>query len=218
VRAERALALLIGGLAAADIARSTVVPTDLHFVYNIALAVFAVGLATAAGLDAEDLGCSRARVRAGLRLGGLAFVAISAVVAVGAVTGLLDDDRTDIGIGEMVLRAVVIIPIGTVVVEELIFRGALDGLLLRVTSPSRAMAAGSVLFGLWHVPPIIGDRSWAGVLGTFAVTTVAGFAFTWLRRRSGSIVAPMLAHLGTNSTTFALSWAAGRCRPTVMSR
>ena len=72
------------------------------------------------------------------------------------------------------------------------------------------MAAGSVLFGLWQVPPIIDDRSWVGVLGTFAATTGAGAAFTWLRRRSGSIVAPMLAHLGTNSTTFTLSWAAGR--------
>ena len=164
----------------------------------------------AAGLDADDLGCSWAQVGAGLRLGGLAFLAISAVVVVAAIAGLLDDGRSAIGTGEMVLRVVVIIPIGTVVVEELIFRGALDGLLLRVTSPPRAMAAGSVLFGLWHLPPIIGDRSWAAVLGTFAATTVAGAGFTWLRRRSGSIVAPMLAHLGTNSTTFALSWAAAR--------
>ncbi len=58
--------------------------------------------------------------------------------------------------------------------------------------------------------PMIGDRSQAAVLGIFAATTVAGAALTWLRRRSGSIVAPMFAHLGTNGTTFALSWAAAR--------
>jgi membrane protease YdiL (CAAX protease family) len=205
-----ALALLIGVLAAADVARSTVVPDGAHFAFNVVLAALAIGVALAAGLRADDLGCSRARLGAGLRLGGLAFVAISAVVVVGAIAGLLEDDRTDVSAAEMVLRVVVIIPIGTVLTEELAFRGALDGLLVRVTSPGRATAIGSVLFGLWHLPPMIGDWSWAEALGTLAATTAAGVGFTWLRRRSGSVVAPMLAHLATNSTTFALSWAAGR--------
>ena len=211
MRAERALALLIGGLAAADIARSTIVPDDLHFVYNVALAALAVGLAMAAGLDADDLGCSlgAGRCRAATRRSRLPRD-LGSGRRRRRSPGCSTTAARDIGTGEMVLRVVVIIPIGTVVVEELIFRGALDGLLLRVTSPPLAMAAGSVLFGLWHLPPIIGDRSWVAVLGTFAATTVAGAAFTWLRRRSGSIVAPMLAHLGTNSTTFALSWAAAR--------
>ena len=45
------------------------------------------------------------------------------------------------------------------------------------------------------------------VAGTFVVTTIAGVGFLWLRTRSGSVVAPMLAHLATNSLTFAVAWA-----------
>ena len=40
------------------------------------------------------------------------------------------------------------------------------------------------------------------VVGTLAVTTVAGAAFGWLRLRSGSVIAPMMAHLATNSFAY----------------
>lgn len=43
---------------------------------------------------------------------------------------------------------------------------------------------------------------------TFLATTAAGVGFEWLRRRSGSLAAPALAHLATNSVTFAVAWAA----------
>jgi membrane protease YdiL (CAAX protease family) len=209
VRAERALALLIGGLAAAVVARSTVIPSDGHFAFNVAIGAFSIGVARLAGLDATELGCDRRHVAAGLRYGGLAFLAITIAVSSAAPFGLLDDDRTAIDAGEMLLRVLVIIPIGTVLVEELAFRGALYGLLERTTTRHRSMLAGSVLFGLWHIAPIVDDGVWV-VIGTVAATTIAGAAFIWLRRRSGSLVAPTLAHLGTNSVTFALSWAANR--------
>lgn len=202
--------LLAVGLAAADVARSTIVAPRWHLVFTVALAVLAIGLALTAGLRADELGCSPAHLGAGLRFGGIAFAVISAVLAVAAVAGLLHDERSDVGASAMLVRVLVVIPVGTVLAEELIFRGALDGLLRRVMSPARSMALGSLLFGLWHVPPIAGDRSPAAVLGTVAATTAAGAGFTWLRRRSGSILAPTLAHLGTNSTTFALSWAVSR--------
>jgi membrane protease YdiL (CAAX protease family) len=206
VREERALALLVGGLGAAVVARSVVVPRRWHLPYNLAMGAFAVGVGRLGGLTAADMGCARRDVPAGLRVGGIAFAAVSSVVAVGAVAGLLDDPEADVGAGEMALRVLVVIPVGTVVVEELVFRGALQGFLDRLTSPGPAMAIGAGLFGLWHVPPIWGEGVGV-VVGTVAATTVAGVGFTWLRRRSGSIVAPMLAHLATNSTTFALSWA-----------
>lgn len=206
-RNRRALAVLVAGLAVAVVARSTVVPSGWHLPFNLAVAVFALGVGRFAGLDADELGCSRRRLGSGFRYGAGAFVAISAVVAVAAALGLLDDERTDVGVGEMALRVLVVIPIGTVLVEELAFRGVLYGLLERVTSPGRAIAAGAMLFGLWHAPPLAGDGV-AVVAGTVAATTVAGVGFVWLRRRSDSLLAPVLAHLATNSVTFALSWAA----------
>ena len=201
-----ALALLVGGLAVANVARSTVVPRRWHLPYNVAMATYAVAVARLGGLTTDELGLSRARVGDGARVGGVAFGAISAVVAIGAVAGALEDDRTDVSAADMAVRALVVIPLGTVVAEELAFRGALHGLLSRVTSPRAALAAGSVLFGLWHVAPVWSQGP-ATIVGTTLATTVAGAGFVWLRRRSGSVLAPMLAHLGTNSTTFALSWA-----------
>jgi membrane protease YdiL (CAAX protease family) len=209
VAPQRALAILVSGLAAAVIARSAVISSDWHFVYNVSLAVAAVLLARSAGLGPADLGCAPERIGAGLRLGGLALLAITAVLVVAAFAGLLEDDRTAVGAGEMLVRVLVVIPIGTVAVEELSFRGALDGLLGRVTTPTRTYVVGALLFGMWHVPPIAGDGVWP-VLGTVVATTAAGAGFIWLRRRSDSLVAPILAHVGTNSVTFALSWLVGR--------
>ncbi len=88
----------------------------------------------------------------------------------------------------MALRAVVIIPIGTVLVEELAFRGTLDALLRRTMSPVRSMVAGALLFGAWHLPRILDDGVLV-VIGTAAATASAGVGFIWLRRRSKSLLA-----------------------------
>jgi membrane protease YdiL (CAAX protease family) len=209
VRTDRALALLIGGLAGAIVARSTVVPSEWHFTFNVLLIVFSLAVAWTAGLRTDELGLARDHFSEGLRYGGVVFLAITAVLAIATPFGLLDDDRTTISAGEMLLRVLVVIPIGTVVMEEFAFRGALYGLLERATTPARSMGVGAVLFGLWHIPPIVGDGV-AIVIGTLFATTVAGVGFIWLRRRSNSLLAPVLAHLGTNSVTFALSWVASR--------
>jgi membrane protease YdiL (CAAX protease family) len=46
------------------------------------------------------------------------------------------------------------------------------------------------------------------IAATVVVTTAAGVGLAWLRVRSDSLLAPMLAHLATNSVTFALAWVA----------
>lgn len=81
------------------------------------------------------------------------------------------------------------IPVGTVITEELIFRGVFDA-VSPVLSP--------VFFGLWHIHPAraAGDS----VVGTVAGTFVAGLLFSWLRRRSGSVLAPALLHYAVNAS------------------
>lgn len=207
---RRALILTVAGLTVALVVRSTVLPSGWHFVYNVAMAAGVCGLALAAGLGADQFGCSPSRVGAGLRLGAITFAAITfaaitAVIAAGAALGLVDGLDEPGSAGAMLWRVLVLIPVGTVLVEEMIFRGALHGLLNEVTDPVRAWIAGAVLFGLWHVPPIAGDGAWP-VVGTLAATTAAGAGFVWLRRRSDSVVAPMLAHVATNSVAYAAAW------------
>jgi len=44
------------------------------------------------------------------------------------------------------------------------------------------------------------------VLGSVAVTFVAGLAFCWLRLRSGSLLAPIMAHVATNGLALIVAW------------
>lgn len=215
-----ALAGLLAIVVTVIATRTYIIPDDWQLPYNLLLATAAMGVAVAAGLSSDDLGLSRARLGDGLRLGAIAFGAVSAVVVIAGLFGAVTDDRVGTGLGGMLLRVLVVIPIGTVIVEELLFRSALHGLLSRVLTPVWTVVTGSVLFGLWHVLPAANggavsndvvsvSNAWL-VVGTFVATTVAGALFIWLRERSGSVVAPMLAHLATNSTTYAVAWFAMR--------
>lgn len=219
-RTTTALAAVLVVLAVANVARSTVVPSGAHLVFNLSLAAVVTALGAWAQLSRVELGLDRTRLGAGLRLGLLAF-AIVAVAIVGAAlvsggSGAFDDDRARVDAGAMVLRVLVIIPLGTVLVEELMFRGVLHGLLSRLTTATGALVVGAIVFGLWHVFPAWraaegGALDRAGVAaGTLAATTAAGVVFVWLRARSGSVVAPMLAHLATNSVAYATAWVLTR--------
>jgi membrane protease YdiL (CAAX protease family) len=211
-----ALALLVGGLAAANVIRSTIVPGGWHLAFNLGIGAFAVGVAVAAGLGAAELGLDRATLGPGLRLGGAAFGVVTLGVIVLGLLGVLTDDRADVSAGSMLVRALVVIPLGTVLVEELAFRGTLHALLQRVGGAGWTWVGGAVLFGLWHVFPawrggaVDTDLAEVGRVATTAATllatTGAGVVFVWLRVRSDSLVAPVLAHLATNSVTFALAW------------
>lgn len=88
------------------------------------------------------------------------------------------------------------IPFGTVLTEELVFRSVLYALARRM-SPRWGGALGAVAFGLWHIDPA--RRAGDSVLGTVLFTAAAGVVFDELRRRSGSVIAPMLAHLAVNA-------------------
>lgn len=98
-----------------------------------------------------------------------------------------------------------------VVVEELIFPGVVLGLLLELVPLRWAVGLSAVLFGLWHIAGVILSTPGAGAaalaaLGTLAATSAAGLVFAWLRVRSGSLVAPALAHLAVNAMALVVAW------------
>jgi membrane protease YdiL (CAAX protease family) len=168
---------------------------------------------TRAGLSWNELGLGRESVGSGLRAGLAVAAVVAAVIAllaaVPATRSFFANDQTVTAASatERWLNPLVLIPLGTVVFEETIFRGVLLGVLLRVTSTRRAVVASAVVFGCWHVPsalahvsgPVIGV---AAVLGTVVVTAVAGVVFAILRVWSGSLIAPICAHIATNSFAF----------------
>src|SRR5690606_19106280 len=54
------------------------------------------------------------------------------------------------------VASMIIIPLQTVIPEELAFRGVLHGTLERVWGARGVFAAGSLLFGLWHIASSLG--------------------------------------------------------------
>ncbi|QIS08546.1 CPBP family intramembrane glutamic endopeptidase [Nocardia arthritidis] len=88
------------------------------------------------------------------------------------------------------------IPVGTVYSEEMVFRATLDPLLDNTFGESAGSVLGSVVFGFWHIHPAraAGDSVPVAV----AATTVGGLVLGWLRRRTGSALAPALLHLAVN--------------------
>jgi uncharacterized protein len=197
--------------------------------------VVAVGLLTAAlilvawaaGTTLADLGLSPQDAPAGLRYGAAAFGAVLLVLvaaaAIPATNGFLHDSRAEIGGGRLLYELGVSIVLLTAVPEEFAFRGALLGSGLRLWGPRRAALITSVLFGLWHIAPTLhtmsDNRAVSGaaasvpgqvllVLGAVAVTFVAGLAFCWLRLRSRSLIAPVLAHAATDGLALAVAWFA----------
>lgn len=211
-----ALGVSLGVLAGYHALRRLAIPDHLHFVANTAMVAGVAGLAASAGMTAGELGLTRAAVPKGVRYGAIAAGAVGAVVAVAGLLGVdptnTMSDRAAVGGGEMLFQVFVEIPIATVLLEELAFRGVVAGLLGRLTSPLGALAWSSVAFGLWHVSPaqFTTLSSAGGALVTVAVTTAAGAGFMWLRRRSGSLVAPMLAHWGTNGLALLVAWLSVR--------
>jgi len=103
--------------------------------------------------------------------------------------------------------------------EETAFRGVLQAALRRVMPQTAAIVVTSAVFGIWHIRPTLqalrvnglaSDRrqATARLAAGVAATTASGVLLSWLRARSGSLAAPVLLHLATNSGGMAAAWAA----------
>ena len=194
-------------------------PRRAHLVTGPLGALALLVVARAAGLSWTALGLSRAQLLPGLAYGAAAAGAIALVYVVGMALPLTRraflDTRYRIPMRAAVVTSLVTIPLATVVFEEIAFRSVLWGLLEADHGTTVATVVTSLLFGTWHVLPAldvtrtstaISDSSrptgrrriLLTVLGTVVFTALAGVVFAELRRRSGSVVAPLLLHWATN--------------------
>jgi len=186
---------------------------------NLAAAGVGVLAARRAGASLGELGLEPSAVPAGVRVGLAAAVPIGAVVALGLARPMTrrffaDERAALVSTRELAYHTLVRIPLATALSEELLFRSALLGLGLHLHPRSRAVVASSIAFGLWHVRPALeahasnpagaqlanraGGRS-TTVMATIGATALGGAGFAWLRLRSRSVVAPILAHATLNA-------------------
>jgi uncharacterized protein len=214
----RTVLVLSGSLVAWSALANLGLGDQLYAPRNLLLTGGLLLVARRGGLTAEELGLARRDLGAGLRWGagsaGVVAVVVGAGVVladvIGPVATLLADDRAALTGTALAGAVLVRIPLGTAVFEEVAFRGVLRAVARRRWSSVPATLWTSAVFGLWHVAPTIvalrindvEPTSVAGIgtiAGAVVTTTVAGVVFDQLRARSGSLVAPILAHWATNA-------------------
>jgi uncharacterized protein len=209
-------------LAVHNVAVHRLLPAPAGAALNLATAAGLTAFARRAGCSRGDLGIDPGDAGNGLRAGLGAAAAAGAAVGLAATlpaTRRFFHDRRVSGVGrrEAAYHLAVRIPLATALAEELQFRGALLALLRRRRSPATAVLWTSLLFGASHALPTIdhyqgnpvsdlaadpGRGRRLTVLATALSTASAGGAFAWLRLRSGSVLAPTLAHAALNVSAY----------------
>jgi membrane protease YdiL (CAAX protease family) len=175
-------------------------------------------------LDTEELGLGggqRAGLAAGLVLGAAAASPLFAALFYRRTAAAVADDRiAGTTASQVAFRALVRVPAGTALLEEVAFRGVLFAL----TAPAgRVQAAlwSSAAFGLWHVAPaynqlrangVVDSRSRSAVVALISLSVVATFAagllLVCLRILFGGLAAPFALHASLNSLSTVAAYLA----------
>jgi len=209
-------------LVAANLLGNLWLSPALYLPGNAAVALLLLWLVAKAGAEPDDLGLKPEKAAQGLKVGATVAALVVGVLLVGvaipATRNFFEDERAaDMSLGILAYHALLRIPLGTAVFEELAFRGVLYGLGKRLWSAPRAALVSSALFGLWHIAPLLSvvDRN-AGVADT-APTAVAviggvlgasivGLFLIWVRERADSLVAPIVVHAVVNSVALVIAY------------
>ncbi|MFI6596437.1 CPBP family intramembrane glutamic endopeptidase [Nonomuraea sp. NPDC050536] len=211
----RSLAVLV----AANVMNNRVAPRLAPLTSAVATAAL-VAMARRTGVSWQELGFEHGRrgAAAGGALAAAVAAGYTAGIAIPRTRPLFHDERAlSLSRARALEEALLQVPVGTVLLEEVGFRGALYGMLRRTRGTAAATAVSSALFGLWHILPAI-DMARANpalgaltagespshldtarvVAGSVVSTAAAGVLFCELRRRAG-LLAPTLLHISTNS-------------------
>jgi membrane protease YdiL (CAAX protease family) len=198
---------------------------------GIAVATLLLWLARTGGAGFSQLGLDPANVPRGIRAGLALGVPISTAMVIGAflpwTARFFREDRiVQADAPGAAYELFVRIPLATAVTEEVIFRSALDSILSSRRPPPIAGLLSAAGFGAWHILPAL-DRTLSNpgikqvhhgsitrealiVAGACALTAITGVGLSWLQRRSGSVVAPILVHYSINAGGFLGGWLASR--------
>ncbi|MFZ1484264.1 MAG: CPBP family intramembrane glutamic endopeptidase [Candidatus Saccharimonadales bacterium] len=172
------------------------------------------------GLSLDSIGLGKGTTKPALKyiLGIMTLIVFVMLVAFFVNDAAFKDARYNQSFAMALFATLVLLPLKTVLFEELAFRGILPALFLQFKHHHvYATVVSSLLFGLWHVflATKMGDYLLGGgdlviqnlfvVVGTFLATAMAGYIFCELRWRSGSLLAPIAAHWTINGMAIILA-------------
>ena len=184
---------LAAGLVGWSITAGSRIPGRRHPLVQAALGIGLIALTrTPLGLRPPALWCG---VRTGLAAGSVVVVAVTSSTALPAVRAVMANQEVPVSAATWLA---VRIPLGTVWPEEASYRSALGTVAADAFGPRSGRLVQAAAFGLSHIY----DARAAGesVFGIVLATGIAGWFFGRLFEHSGSLAAPMLAHLAINET------------------
>jgi len=224
-RRVAATAAALSVLVAATVLINLVLPGWAYPLCGLVVVAALLGVARWSGLRLHTIGLARHNLRRAAVFGLVGLGAIGLVfgvaVAVPALRGLFGDGRLDtLGIGTLLWVTLIRIPLGTVLLEEIAFRGVLPALFGAGDRWRwRPVLAAAALFGLWHAFPSFAmtenaaiDTAFGGVpivvvsVLTMLAAALGGILLHWWRHTGRGLLAPMLVHLATNSGGVLVAW------------
>lgn len=233
------VAVVIVALVVLNVVNNRVAPQSHYLLWTFGGSVGLLALGLLDGNSWTDMGLGVAYLLPGLIWAAVCIGGVTAVYLIGSAfkrtrTAFQDERMTELSGGRMVFQALVEVPFGTVLLEEIAFRAVLLSMLVRRFGLVWGIVISSVLFGLWHILPSIGTHEQNPALGSLVgegrrgnilavalsvlTTTIAGVLFAGLRLLSGSVLAPMGLHWATNGLGYAFSWLLIRERHRRQSR
>ena len=159
-----------------------------------AAGLLAVGWAAGLSRDELGLGGPGGATWYAVAAAGLVAVAYGIGLLIPAARSALLDPRHRRGPRQALFTALVAVPLSTVLVEEVAFRGVLWGLVAHDHGPRWVIAVTAALFGLWHADQHRGRAAFGVVL----FTALAGVVFGLLRQAGGSLLGPVVLHWAAN--------------------
>ncbi|MEI2715750.1 MAG: CPBP family intramembrane glutamic endopeptidase [Candidatus Nanopelagicales bacterium] len=201
-----------------NVAANKAVP-GYYLFWALGGSVVVLALGVMDGCTWGDLGLAPRTWIRGLIWGGIAMLVVFAIYAVGSTwrrtrQAFHDQNIAGLSLPRLFWQSLVELPFGTVLFEEIAFRGVLWAMLARRYGIVWATVWSSLLFGLWHILPSLdlhernsrlGEVGGGGhlariiaIVGSVVTTTIGGIVFCGLRIGSGSLFAPMGLHWATN--------------------
>jgi membrane protease YdiL (CAAX protease family) len=227
------VALVIGLLIVLNVINNRLAPQSHYLLWAFGSSVVLLAVGLLDGNTWTDMGLGWSYLVPGLLWAAVCIGGVTAVYLIGSAfrrtrKAFHDERMTGLSGGRMVFQALVEVPFGTVLLEEIAFRAVLFSMLVRRFGLVWGLVISAVLFGLWHILPSIGTHEQNPALGSVVgsgrrgnviavalsvlTTTVAGVLFAGLRIISGSVLAPMGLHWATNGLGYAFSWLLIRAR------
>ena len=227
------VAVVIVTLVVLNVVNNRLAPQTHYLLWSFGGSVVLLALGLLDGNSWTDMGLGVEYLLPGLVWAAICIGGVTAVYLFGSAfkrtrVAFHDERMTDLSGTRMVFQALVEVPFGTVLLEEIAFRAVLFSMLTRRYGLVWGVVISSVLFGLWHVLPSIGTHEQNPALGSVVgegrrgnilavalsvlTTTIAGVLFAGLRLVSGSVLGPMGLHWATNGLGYAFSWLLIRTR------